>query len=188
MRRQFLPGRIVFLCLIAGIISACSVQRPDAALDSSGSKGKGQVEKAAAYRAPAPEKEPVRVDYLTLLSAVVSPQIYIYKENRRLYVVQSNVVVRDYPITLGLDPAGDKQTSGDLDAPDGNFSIREKTPGGPSTEAALVIDSPKPGAEVSIQAENGPHALTHGAIELYSSDMEELFKVASIGTPVHIRP
>ncbi|MGC8492569.1 MAG: L,D-transpeptidase family protein [Syntrophobacteraceae bacterium] len=164
------------------------MQRPDAALDSSGSKGKGQAEKAATYRGVAPEKEPVRVDYLTLLSNVVSPQIYIYKEKRRLYVVQSNVVVRDYPITLGLGPVGDKQTSGDLGAPDGNFSISGKTPGGPSTQESLVIDSPKSGEEVSIQAENGPDPLTNGAIELYSSDMKELFQVASIGTPVHIRP
>jgi hypothetical protein len=29
---------------------------------------------------------------------------------------------------------------------------------------------------------------TQGSIALYNSDMDELFKIASTGTPVHIRP
>lgn len=223
MRGHFLPVRIIFLCLLVSVISGCSVQRRDAALDSSGSKGKTQIQKAEAYRSPISDKETVRVDYLTLLSEVVSPQIYIYKEKRRLYVVQSNVVVRDYPITLGPPPAADRQTAGDGRTPEGDFYIYRKTPG-ERFHKALVIEYPekrdaqrplssgiaspphfkeillaagsktappwdaKPGQEVFIHAENGQDNLSQGDIELYSSDMKELFKVASIGTPVHIRP
>jgi hypothetical protein len=223
MRGGLLPGRLVFLCLIVSVISGCSVQRPDAAFDSSRSNGKKQLGNAAGYKAVAPEKEPVRVDYLTLLSEVKNPEIYIYKEKRRLYVVQSNVVVRDYPISLGPSPVGDKQTAGDGRTPEGDFHICGKTPVDQQGEA-LVIDyadkehaqralfsgiisplqfkkillaaelkTPPPldtklGGEVSIHSTGGQSSTAVGDIDLYSSDMKELFKIASIGTPVHIRP
>ena len=223
MRGDFLPVKFVLLCLVVSLVSGCSVQRPDAALDSSGSKEKKQIEKAASYKSTAPEKEPVRVDYLTLLSEVISPEIYIYKEKRRLYLVQSNVVVRDYPINLGVNPVGDKQAAGDGRTPEGDFYICQKTPG-EQPGKALVIDYPdkshaehalfsgiisplqfkqielaaasktpppwgtKLGGAVAIHAEAGQDNGAKGDIELYGSDMKELFKVASVGTPVHIRP
>ncbi len=223
MRGDFLAVRFIFLCLIVSVISGCSVQRPDAAFNSSGAKGKKHIRKGSAYRTPTPAIEPVRVDYLTLLSEVTNPQIYIYKEKRRLYLVQSNVVVRQYPITLGIHPVGNKQTAGDGRTPVGNFYICQKTPGEQSAEALFInypnkrdaqralfsgIISPlqfkqilsaaesktappwdtKLGGGVSICAEGGQDNAGHGDIELYSSDMKELFEVASIGTPVHIRP
>ncbi len=220
MRGDFLPGRLIFLCVIVTVISGCSVQRPDAAFDSSRSNGKKQSE-ASAHRTAAPAKEPVRVDYLTLVSELSSPEIYIYKEKRRLYVVQSNVVVRDYPITLGLHPVGDKLKAGDGRTPEGDFFICGKAPSGPK---ALVIDYPDKahaqqallsgvispmrfkkillagelktppspdtslGGQVSIYALDKPDNEAKGGIELYRSDLQELFKIASVGTPVHIRP
>jgi hypothetical protein len=223
MRGDFWPVRLIFLCVVVSVLSGCSVQRPDAALDSSRSSGKKQIDKASAYRAVPPEKEPVRVDYLTLLSEVSSPEVYVYKEKRRLYVVQSNVVVRDYPITIGPNPVGDKQTAEDGRTPEGDFFICGKTPG-ERISKALVIDYPdklhaeralfsglisplqfkqialaavsktappwdtKLGGQISIHAEDAQENGAQGDIELYSSDMKELFKVASIGTPVHIRP
>ncbi|MDR3569216.1 MAG: L,D-transpeptidase [Syntrophobacteraceae bacterium] len=222
MRGDFSPVRLIFLCVVVSVISGCSVQRPDAGLDSSRSKGKERIDNSA-YRAVAPQKEPVRVDYLTLLSEVSSPEVYVYKEKRRLYVVQSNVVVRDYPINLGPNPVGDKQIEGDGRTPEGDFTICEKTPGD-RINKALVIDYPdrghakralfsgiisplqfkqialaaaskaappwdtKLGGQIAIHAEGGQGNAAHGDIELYSSDMKELFKVASPGTPVHIRP
>lgn len=223
MRGDFLPVRLIFLYLIVSVISGCSVQRPDAALDSSRSNAKQRINKPSAYRPAEPEQEPVRVDYLTLLSDVMSPEIYIYKEKRRLYVVQSNVVVRDYPITLGVDPVGDKQTAADGRTPEGDFYICGKTPG-ERISKALIIDYPdkshaeralfsgvisplqfkqialataskaappwdtKLGGQVRIHADGSRDNGAHGDVELYNSDMRELFKVASIGTLVHIRP
>lgn len=224
MRGHFAPVRFIFVCLIVSVIAGCSVQRPDSALDSYyGSKVKQLISKASAYPEPRLEKEPVRVDYLTLASAITNPQIFIYKEKRRLYVVQSDVVVRDYPITLGLQPVGNKHSANDGRTPVGNFHICRKTPGERSSDV-LFIDYPdrrdakralfsgvisplqfkeiqlafqlktlppwdtKLGGQVCIDAEDGQQNRAHGDIELYSSDMKELFKVASIGTPVHIRP
>ena len=223
MRGDFLPVRLFFLCAVVWLISGCSVQRPDAAFDSSRNTGKGLADKASAYRGAAPEKEPVRVDYLTLLSQVSSPHLYVYKEKRRLYVVQSNVVVRDYPITLGPHPVGDKQTAGDGRTPEGDFYVCGKTPGERIIKT-LIIDYPdkrhaeralfsgiisplqfkqivqaaksktsppwntKLGGQVAIHALGGRENGAQGDIELYGSDMKELFKVASLGTPVHIRP
>ncbi len=223
MRGKFLPERFFFLCVAACLISGCSVQRPDAALDTPRCNG-SRLDKVAAYRGKARAKAPVRVDYLTLLSEVRNPAIYIYKEKRRLYVVQSNVIVRDYPITLGSHPVGDKQASGDGRTPEGDFYVCGKT-GSDRLNRALTLDYPdreharhalssglitprqfdkillaleaktvppwdtRLGGQVSIHdTQDGLERAAHGGIELYGSDMQELYKVASIGTPVHIRP
>jgi lipoprotein-anchoring transpeptidase ErfK/SrfK len=155
---------------------------------------------------------------------VHNPAIYIYKEKRRLYVVESNVIVRDYPITLGSHPVGDKKAAGDGRTPEGNFYVCGKTDSG-RFKRALTIDYPDKGharralsaglitpvqfdkillalesrtdppwdtalgGQISIHdTEDGLERAAHGGIELYGSDMQELFKIASLGTPVHIRP
>lgn len=175
---------------------------------------------------PAPttqEKEPVRIDYLTALADIVSPEIYVYKEKRRLYVIQSNVLVRDYPIGLGFHPVGDKENAGDGRTPEGDFLICQKNPAGRFNKALVLnypdrrhaeqaffagILSPPEFKEILIAAERkatppwytkmggqlyihagGAHKdWTEGCVALYNSDMDELFKIASTGTPVHIRP
>jgi hypothetical protein len=169
------------------------------------------------------EKDPIRIDYLTSLSDITDPEIYVYKEKRRLYVLQSGVMVRDYPIGLGSQPQGDKERDGDGRTPEGDFIIMGKDPVGRfykglvlnypdkmHAERALfagVISPPefkeilaaaehrvappwytKLGGQLYIHAGGAHKDWTQGSIALYNSDMEELYKITSSGTPVHIRP
>lgn len=212
----------VWLCLVLLVISACSMQKSAGTLDSSTEDGQ-KIAEGRTIQQPAQEKEPVRVDYLTPVPDIVSPEIYVYKEKRRLYVIQSNVLVRDYPVGLGFHPSGDKQIEGDGKTPEGNFVICQKNPASRFSKA-LGLNYPerqhaeraffagvlsptefkdilvayerqvtppwhtKLGGQIFIHAGGAQRDWTDGCVALYNSDMTELFEIASMGTPVHIRP
>jgi murein L,D-transpeptidase YafK len=57
-----------------------------------------------------------------------NPIIYVYKNERRLLVVDNKVLVRDYPVALGPRPKGDKCLRGDGRTPEGDFFICVKNP------------------------------------------------------------
>lgn len=213
----------IFPCVVLFVLSACSMQKPDSRFDSSKSSENKQSQNGMAKDQPPREKEPLRVDYLTALTEIVNPEIYVYKQKRRLYIIQSNVMVRDYPVGLGSYPVGDKENAGDGRTPEGDFFIAQKDPVGPFKKA-LVLNYPdrkhaeralftgtisppelkeiltaaerkeapllhtKLGGRLYIHAGGAHKDWTQGSIALYNSDMEELYKIASTGAPVHIRP
>lgn len=205
------------------LTSSCSMQKPANTLDARAS-GEQKIAENQAQRNYEQQKEPVRIDYLTPVSGITSPEIYVYKEKRRLYVIQSNVLVRDYPIGLGSNPTGDKERAGDGRTPEGDFLVYRKDstgtmnkslgltyPGKKHAEKAfysglltqgelkdIVLagerrtappSNTKLGGGISIRAGGAQRDWTgDGSVSLYNSDMEELFQLASTGTPVHIRP
>jgi murein L,D-transpeptidase YafK len=195
---------------------------PGGRFDTSKSNEKKQPENSIAQQSPK-EKEHVRIDYLTAPADIVSPEIHVYKEKRRLYVVQSNILVRDYPIGLGIHPTGDKESNGDGRTPEGDFIICQKNPTGRFNKMlalnypdkrhaeqafyAGILSAPefkeiliaaerkalppfdtKLGGQIYIHPGGANKDWTDGSIALYNSDMDELFKIASPGTPVYIRP
>lgn len=225
MRRVFPRGRLgaaVFLGVIVVAISACSMQKPVSNVESAKSSGQKSVEARPAQQ-PAQEGEPVRIDYLTPVSEIVNPEVYVYKEKRRLYVIQSHTLVRDYPVGLGFHPTGDKEREGDGRTPEGDFLVCQKHssnrfhkslglnyPGRKHAERAFfagVLSPPefkdilvayerkttppwntKLGGQIYIHGAGAQRDWTQGCVALYNSDIDELFEIAAIGTPVHIRP
>ena len=119
---------VCFLALF--MFSACSVQKSGTKLDSAQTDAKKPAMMNPAAQASFQDRTPVRVDYLTPLSEVVTPEVFVYKEKRRLYLIQSNVLVRDYPVGLGFHPVGDKEKEGDGRTPEGDFIICQKNPAG----------------------------------------------------------
>lgn len=212
---------LFILCVLLLFLSACSMQRPTAKVSSDyADKAKALQERLSQSDQ---SKRPLRVNYLTPLSEIRHPEVFVYKEKRRLYVVQSNVLVRDYPIGLGPNPKGDKQRQGDGRTPEGKFFICTKNPASrfmkslglnyPSrrhAERALFAGIINPlefrkiavandgngsppwgtplGGAIFIHGGGAHTDWTEGCIALYNSDMEELFTMASVGTPVVIRP
>lgn len=57
-----------------------------------------------------------------------NPKLYVYKNDRRLFLVQDGVLVRDYLVGLGPSPCGDKKRAGDGRTPEGTFYICVKNP------------------------------------------------------------
>jgi murein L,D-transpeptidase YafK len=149
--------------------------------------------------------------------------VFIYKEKRRLYIIDSGVLVRDYPVGLGFSPKGDKEREGDGRTPEGEFFICMKNaaskfikslglnyPDKQHAERAFFAGIITPvefrdilvafenrgtppwntvlGGRIFIHAGGAHRDWTEGCVALYDSDMEELFRIAAVGTPVSIRP
>ena len=66
----------------------------------------------------------VDLDFPLLL--ITNPKIYVLKEERRLWLIQSNTLVRDFHIALGPNPKGDKYFRGDGRTPEGEYFVCSK--------------------------------------------------------------
>jgi hypothetical protein len=76
--------------------------------------------------APLGPYKQVRLD--TPASAVCHPKLYVIKGERRLLVVDDDILVRDYRIGLGPRTFGDKLFQGDGRTPEGEFFVCVKNP------------------------------------------------------------
>jgi len=63
------------------------------------------------------------------LPLVTNPILYVFKEKRRLLVVDRGILVREYRVGLGSHPVGDKVMRGDGRTPEGEFFVCVKNPG-----------------------------------------------------------
>lgn len=123
-RYRIVIGFLAFLWLLSSM--ACSMQNSKHA---NGASDQDQEASAAhAMNKPADnwaafKHRVVRMDYLRPVSSIKKPALYIYKEKRKLYVLDDDVLVRDYPIGLGQHPEGDKAKQGDGRTPEGTFFV-----------------------------------------------------------------
>ncbi len=116
---------LVWMALVA---VGCTVQGPSPQSQMQ-SKGPQELDKTAEARyRPFEDLKPVRIDYLRPAEEVRFPELFVYKEKRRLYVMDGDVLVRNYPIGLGKNPKGDKKCEGDGRTPEGSFFICFKNP------------------------------------------------------------
>ncbi len=173
---------------------------------------------------PTSDKPYCSIDYRYPLDAASQPKIYVYKNQRKLLLVNDNVLIRDYRIALGPNPNGDKYFQGDGRTPEGNYSICVKNPVSKYYKS-LGLNFPDPKhAQIALEmgfispeeysrivdASNGmklpPYntALggaifihggggaredwTLGCIALNNTDIDELFQVVRVGTPVLVLP
>lgn len=211
------------LALLLVTFPACSMQKSGSKVDSASLDKRAPHTVQASAKEGSRELAPLKVDYLTPLGSITDPEIYVYKEKRRLYVLQDNVLVRDYPIGLGFTPKGDKQKEGDGRTPEGSFFICMKNPASrfikslglnyPDKKHAqhalftgmitptefqnilsalekniLPPSSTQLGGQIFIHAGGAHKDWTNGCVALYNRDMDELFMMAKVGTPVAIRP
>jgi murein L,D-transpeptidase YafK len=210
------------VCCVVLLAAACSAQKSGSKIESH-SDGRVQSAESRHRLEASQDRVKVQIDYLTPVSGIKQPEIFVYKEKRRLYVIQANVLVRDYPVALGSQPWGDKEKRGDGKTPEGDFRICSKDPVGRFTKALGLnypdkkhaerayfsgllngpqlkeilsahekrtkppIDNPI-GGIIAIHGGGAHKDWTDGCIGLYDSDLEELFRVATIGTPVSVRP
>lgn len=134
--------------------------------------------------------------------------ILIEKSSRRLTVFRDGEALRSYKIALGFAPDGDKQHEGDGKTPEGHFAIDRRNPNS-AFHLSLGIDYPKaahraraanagvsPGGDIFIHGQPNrlkvpiaiPYDWTAGCVALSNSEIEDLWQVTPIGTPVEIRP
>jgi murein L,D-transpeptidase YafK len=147
---------------------------------------------------------------LSAQSATVADSIIISKSTHTLSVKSGNKVLKTYQVALGRGSAGAKQFAGDNRTPEGKYIIDEKK--ALSTfHKALHLSYPNaedkaraaklgksPGGDIEIHGlpvsfawvGTTQHAIdwTAGCIALSNSEIDELWKMVSVGTPVEIAP
>lgn len=141
------------------------------------------------------------------LSGMVD-RIVVEKAARRLTLWQDGRAVRSYPVALGFAPVGDKLRQGDGRTPEGVFRIDRRNDRS-KFHLSLGLDYPQPedrsrarkagydpGGDIMLHGQ--PNAMpagmrargdwTAGCIALTNAQIEEIWAVTRIGTPVEVRP
>ena len=134
-------------------------------------------------------------------------RILIEKAARRLTLWQEGRPVREYRIALGFAPEGHKTQQGDGRTPEGRYRIDRRNPESkyhlslgldyprPADRARAAAAGVPPGGDIFIHGQpNGfgavtlRHDWTAGCIAVANAEIEEMWRVAGIGTEVEIRP
>ncbi len=137
-------------------------------------------------------------------------KILIEKKERRLNLISNGKVIKTYKIALGGNPNGPKERQGDNKTPEGTYVIDSRN-GDSNYHLSLHISYPNekdkkrakelgvsPGGDIMIHGiKNGFSWVgdlhtkvdwTKGCIAVTNEEMEEIYKLAPIGTVVEIRP
>ncbi|MBS0290670.1 MAG: L,D-transpeptidase family protein [Proteobacteria bacterium] len=145
----------------------------------------------------------------TTLSSQIDT-ILVEKQKHLMTVFHKNKPVKTYKIALGFSPYGHKTQEGDGKTPEGTYFVVSKNPNSkfhlslklsyPSTQDQLAAKSNgiNPGGNIMIHG-LAPHLNTKGkwhimkdwtlgCIAITNDEIEELFKLATIGTKVVITP
>ena len=136
--------------------------------------------------------------------------VVVLKAERRLELYQGSTLLRSYSVSLGREPIGPKQRQGDKRTPEGSYLIDSRKTDS-SFHRALHISYPRPD-QVAVAKANGVspgdlimiHGLptgagfigrlhrswdwTQGCIAVTNAEIEELWRVVPVGTPIEIKP
>lgn len=118
------------------------------------------------------------IDNKNINSASVS--ILIDVNAKRLYVAYNKEIIKDYPVAVGLP---------DTPTPLGNFTIIQKDRWGEGFGSAwLGLNVPwgQYGIHGTTMPESIGYAASSGCIRMNNIDIDDLYKMISIGTPVKI--
>lgn len=136
--------------------------------------------------------------------------VRVEKSSKRLYLLNAGKVVREFKVAFGGNPTGHKQQEGDQRTPEGRYLLDFKKADS-GYYRAIHISYPNsadsgsarkrgvnPGGSIMIHGQKngfgwlGPltqrHNWTDGCIALLNDDMEQVWKLVDIGTPIEIVP
>lgn len=131
--------------------------------------------------------------------------IVVNKAARKMYLLHGEEILTDYKVDLGFAPEGDKKIRGDGKTPEGTYFIDRKNPNSDfflsigisypnahdRAEAARL--GKEPGGDIFIHGQpNLTRAKgrdwTAGCISVKDKEMQEIYSMVRIGTPITIRP
>ena len=140
----------------------------------------------------------------------VIDKIVVTKSERKLSVYSNGVLLKDYKVSLGRHPVGQKEYEGDKKTPEGNYTIFDKNAQS-TCYKNLGISYPnaddlerckrtglRPGGSIKIHGMlNGQsywgkfHRLrdwTAGRVAVTDEEMDELYEHTPVGTLIEIKP
>lgn len=129
-------------------------------------------------------------------------QIYVAKERRRMYLLNGRDVLASYDVDLGFAPEGHKTAEGDGRTPEGLYLIDRRNPRSAfhlslgisypnaADRAAAAAAGVNPGGDIFIHGtakrDRGLPDWTAGCIAVSDAEMEQIFAMVPVGTPIYI--
>lgn len=130
--------------------------------------------------------------------------IVVLKEKRIMALLHNDEVVRSFEFELGFAPTGDKFVEGDGKTPEGHYFIDRKNPKS-SFHLSIGISYPNnqdraeaaalgksPGGDIFIHGTpkrfGGRADWTWGCIAVTNREMEDIYAMVNVGTPISIYP
>ena len=131
--------------------------------------------------------------------------VVVHKAERRMFLLNGNQVLESFDIALGGNPVGDKQFEGDLKTPEGTYFINRRNPNS-RYHLSLGISYPndqdraeakalgkEPGGDIFIHGRAGKNRgrgpdWTAGCIAVKDREMEQIYAMVRVGTPIFVKP
>lgn len=143
-------------------------------------------------------------------SSAVIDHIVVYKNEHKLVLFSHGAQVKSYRIALGGNPTGPKTRQGDHRTPEGSYVLDSRNPNShfykafhisyPSSKdiAAAQKLGVNPGGDIMLHGlpkqyawvgkGHTLHDWTDGCIAVTNEEMDELWKLLPVGTPIEIKP
>ena len=133
-------------------------------------------------------------------------RVLVFKDARAMYLMHHDTVLESYAIDLGFAPVGHKEEQGDGKTPEGSYIIDRKNPES-EFHLSLGISYPDvndqevakeagndPGGDIFIHggptraSDRGRPDWTAGCIAVSNREIEDIYAMVNIGTPIDILP
>jgi murein L,D-transpeptidase YafK len=133
-------------------------------------------------------------------------RVLVYKGSRTMYLMHDDTALAAYPINLGFAPEGDKERQNDGKTPEGHYFIDRKNPGS-EYHLSLGISYPdehdreaakeagyNPGGDIFVHGgptrreDRGRPDWTAGCIAVTDRQIEDIYAMVRVGTPIDIYP
>jgi murein L,D-transpeptidase YafK len=136
--------------------------------------------------------------------------VVVYKHERRLVLLSQERELRSYRIALGGEPSGPKMRQGDHRTPEGSYILDSRNPSSHFYKA-FHISYPNPkdvaaakklgvsaGGDIMLHGlprkyafvgkAHTLHDWTDGCIAVSNEEMDEIWNLVRVGTPIEIKP
>jgi murein L,D-transpeptidase YafK len=137
-------------------------------------------------------------------------RIVVYKQQRKMVLFGHGKEIKQYRIALGEEPVGPKQREGDHRTPEGSYFLDARNahsqfykayhisyPNAEDRETAKKLGM-APGGAIMLHGTpkeflpqkvgDPPNDWTDGCIAVTNEEMDELWAVVPVGTPIEIKP
>lgn len=131
-------------------------------------------------------------------------KIQVNKAQRTFHMFHNDTVLKSYRFELGFAPEGHKQFEGDGKTPEGAYRISFKNPDS-RFHLSIKIDYPNandrayarkmgksPGGDIFIHGTPGLYVgeqdWTWGCLAVTNREMEDIYAMVNVGTPIYIYP
>jgi len=143
------------------------------------------------------------------LGGQAADSVLVDKSDAKLYLLRDNRVIAEYSVSFGAHPEGHKQREGDERTPDGHYTLDFKNADS-AFYKAIHISYPNdadrraaaergvdPGGDIMIHGQRNwlgwlsfitqRFNWTDGCIAVRNSDMDEIWQLVPVNTPIEIR-